>query len=278
MASTSSLIPRRQKIYRLAAGLSEFDYKRGVLTPVLFHLGNWIFERLPSKYQENPLPFFYFHTGPANKELQVSFEFLPRTPSEYGTIYASPLAPTVNLGGGTFKVGFFRHAIEQACMRMAATVPVEYEDFQHCYRYFRHCVHFEPVNLLDGQEAIRLYAPCEGNLVRILYMKDVAGLDPTVADNGKYHYVLGYCPVAIVRRHAVAKTFLLPGYSGTPELAVLDSAPVSSAERRRLRQMTDGLTCEKLLQNEGAEVIRFFHMNGAPQVVALQNPVLDFSR
>lgn len=75
-----------------------------------------------------------------------------------------------------------------------------------------------------------------------------------------------------------------PEYSQTSPLSgwrcitAGNKALFSSAERRHLRQMTDGLTCEKLLKHEGAEVIRFVHMKGAPQVVALQNPVLDFSR
>ncbi len=259
-------------------GLSGLDYTVAILHPIMFRLGNWLFEHLPAKYRDHPLPFFYFHTGPVENGLEVSFEFLPRNPSEFGTIYSSPLMPTVELGGGQFRVGFFRHAIEQACMRMAAHMPIQYDDFQHCYRFFRHCVYFQPVQLLDGQEALRLYAPCEGQRLSSLYLQDIAGLDPSMANDGKHHYVLGYCPIAIVRRYAVAKTFLLPGYAGTPELALLDGVSLSGLERKRLRQMTDGLTCERLLNNEATELMRFFHTRGVPQVVELQQPVLDFSR
>lgn len=265
-------------VHRRQSGLSKIEYDVAVLSPVMFRLGNWIFEHLPACYREHPLPFFYFHTGPVDRHLEVSFEFLPRTPSEFGTIYASPLMPTVELGGGRFRVGFFRHAIEQACLRMAAHMPIKYDDFQHCYRFFRHCVYFEPVQLLDGQEALRLYAPCEGRRRSSLYMQDIAGLDPSLVIDGKYYYVLGYCPVAIVRLYAVAKTFLLPGYAGTPEVALLDCVPLSGVERKRLRQMTNGLTSEKLLNNEATELMQFFHRNGNPQVVEIQHTVLEFSR
>lgn len=263
---------------RRMMGLSAEDFGAVLFAPLLRHLGHWIFERLPDQYRRDPLPFYYYHISPQAKRLEITFEFLPRTKSPNGTIYSSPLEPTIQIGGTACKVGFFRHPLEQACKRMAVTLPITYFEFQRCFRYFRHCIYFEQVALKDQELGMRLYAPCLHQTLRDIYLKDVAGIDPSGVSGERYHHVLGYCPLTIYKRYVVAKTFLLPGYRNTPEAELFDSAPVAKKERDRMRSLTADLTYEQILNANAVEPIRFFHQNGCPQVVEMDRPVLDFSR
>ena len=198
-----------------------------------------------------------------------------------GTIYSSPNSPTVRVDGQDCRVGFFRHAIERACERMSFKPRIDYGDFRLCYRYFRHCMFYEPVELHRGGNAIRLYAPLyapeHGGATTATYMEDVANFEADWAANGKYHYVLGYCPVERVDDYAVAKTFLLPGYRSTPEYGLIGRARIQPNKRNQYRETADTLTAGTLLEYKGLQLLRFFHDNGAPQVVRLQQPVLDFA-
>lgn len=258
---------------RRELGQTKTDFRASILMPVLNHLGDWIFERLPENYRKNPLPFYYYDVSPTNRRLEITFEFLPRTKSPTGTIYSSPLEPKICIGDESFTVGFFRHPLEQACQRMAPSLPMTYFAFQRCVEYFRHCVYYEPVVLLDGELGMRLFAPCSDQTLVQTYVKDVAGLDPPEADISKLHFVVGYCPLMQVQQHMVAKTFLLPGYRNTPEAALFNSAQVAKRERDRMRALTDNLTFEQILRGDGIEPIKFFHQNGIPQVVELEHSV-----
>lgn len=258
-------------------GLTDDELLVSVMSPLLFHFGEWIFNRLPEKFRANPLPFYYYHIAPLDRKLRITFAFLPRTPSEHGTIYSSPLEPTVRLGGGIFKVGFFRHPLEQACKRMAAKVPITYTGFVGCFRYFQNCVYYEPVTLLDGEPGIRLYTPIRGRRLSELYLQDIAGLDTALAETGKYHYVVGYCPLAIVRRHAVAKTFLYPGYRNTPEADLFDTVRMGRGERAELVALSKNSRFEQLIATGNTAALKFFHVNGVHQVVELEKPVCQYS-
>jgi hypothetical protein len=250
-----------------------------ILDTLLFHIGDWIFKRLPKKYQQNPLPFFYFQLLPRNNYFEISFDFLPQVSSDDGTIYSSTSSPSIQTGGREYRVGFFRHAIERTCERMALKKELSYVDFRKCYRYFRHCVYYKPIELYDGKEAIQLYAPLsapdDDSSLSYFYMEDVAGINAEWAANGKYHHVLGYCPIEFVDDFAVAKTFLLPGYRGTPEYGLISKARLRPQKRTWYRETAKALTSETLLKREGCELLRFFHDNGCPQVIRLPKPVLD---
>lgn len=104
-------------------GFTKDEMEDGVLYPLLFYLGNWICERLPEQCRIAPLPFHYFFVEPFTKDLVLRFDFLPSVASERGRIYHSPLEPTVSFGGGNWKVGFFRHAIERICQRICRVRP-----------------------------------------------------------------------------------------------------------------------------------------------------------
>ena len=86
-------------------------------------------------------------------------------------------------------------------------------------------------------------------------------------DQEQFIFVLGYCPVEIVRRHAVARSFLYPGYRNTPEAALVASAPISQAMRYRLRTAAKDNTLAELVKSDAYDLFKWYHDNGVPQVV-----------
>jgi hypothetical protein len=252
-------------------------FRDSLLIPLYAHLGAWIFSKLPDRYRKDPLPFYHYCVDPVDKALVVTFQFLSHVPSEYGTIYHSPYEPTVAKGGGHFKVGFLRHAIERVCERLSAVQPITYNCFQPLARFFQHCVYFESLTLPNGQEAIRLYGRCDGEFGRE-YLQSVASLDAATIGRrqDQFIFVLGYCPVEIVRRFAVAKTFLFPGYRNTPEFALVDSAPISKDFRCRLRDSAKDKTLAEVVDGDGLDLFKWYHENGVPQVVHREEDIYRF--
>jgi hypothetical protein len=240
-------------------------------------LGQWVFDRLPEPCRQLPLPFHFFCVRPVEDFIGVEFEFLPSQRTDAGTIYYSPVEPKVKFGGALWTVGFFRHAIERACERFTPVSPITYLYFQMNFIYFRCCRYFEPLELEDGQPAIRLYGECDEVPDREmrLYRDQILG-DAYVPGKGKAHYVLGYCPIAFKGGKAVATTFLYPGYRGTPEDVLVRRSRMSISERERLIQAANHNTRHRVVALGNTDVIKWYHDNGVPQVIQLPHRVIDY--
>ena len=252
--------------------LSRKDLMEEIVVPLLTHLGEWIFDRLPDQYRANPLPFYFYDIVPQAKHLSIRFQFLPHVKSLHGTIYFSPLEPTVRINDEDFKVGFTRHALERACQRLALNQPITYCDFRRVAIHFKTCEYFEVISLPDEQQALRLLGLCSDDLMDI-YLRDVAGLDESTISSGKCFFVLGYCPLQIVRDYAVATTFLCPGYRGTPEHALVNATTMSANERRTLHAMASSATLADVISGHQTEALRWYHRNGVPQVITLERNI-----
>jgi hypothetical protein len=160
-------------------GFSAEDMEGALMGPLTLHVGKWIFARLPDQYRNFPLPFNYFMVMPYGRHLHISFAFLPTVSSEHGNIYCSPVEPKVAFGGGLWRVGFFRHAIERICERICPNESIGYAHFNACEIYFRSCLYYEPLELPDGQHAIRLFHDCAtaAQSMQDPYVTDVLGMD-----------------------------------------------------------------------------------------------------
>ena len=248
------------------------DFRHDLFLALFTHFGKWIFDQLPEAYRRLPLPFYYYHATPLGRNLIVTFQFLPRVKGPHGIIYHSPHEPTVNTRAGDRKVGFSRHAIEQACVRLAPILPLTYEHFQAVAFYFRCCTYFDTITLPDGTEVLRLVGKCSGALADV-YFRQIANLDSATIENDQCCFVLGYCPIQEVRDFVVAKTTLFPGYRGTPEAALLASATISSQQRRQLLEAAEDSTLARALDEQQIAALKWYHENGVPQVVVLDRDI-----
>jgi hypothetical protein len=237
---------------------------------LMLRLGQNIFTQLPEEVRESPLPRGFFQLLPRNHDLNLSFGFAPTVGDATNPIYCPRDEPLLTFGPVRWPVGFYRHAIEQLCLRIRVHDIIEYSDFTRCFMYFKSCQYFECVRLADGQPAIRLYYPVgeEGSVSHSVYVQQILGDRYTGQAIGQPCYVLGYCPFdeQITKGRVVAKTFLFPGYKNTPEDQAVKTARITGAERRRLLEAASHNASHRVLFSGNTDVIKWYHENGVPQV------------
>lgn len=247
-----------------------------LLASLINGLGDWLFRNLPERYTKHPLPYYYFHVDAQEDEYRISFSFLPsvRVPELRSPIFSSPLTPTVEMGGGKWKLGFVDHVLERACERISSTQPITYPAFQGCQLYFENCIYYEPVTLPSGQEAVRLWHFVFTS-EHAEYVADLAGDMPEDSPEDRTCFVIGYCPLEIIRLNAVGITLLFPGYRNTPEADLVNRMPLPHHLREHLRSAAKDNTLARLMNKETIDVMRWYHLNGAPQVKKLDRPLFD---
>jgi hypothetical protein len=103
----------------------------------------------------------------------------------------------------------------------------------------------------------------------------VRGLRQRVDDGNEYGYRVGYCPLVFNDQYAIAKTFLSPGYSQTPERRLIEQFEESSVERQRKIRIASNLDYETLRNGDAMNLVCWFHKNGVPQVIDPPQPLFD---
>lgn len=252
----------------------------------MMHYGTEIYRRIPLGFRKRLLPYNDIQVYPSGNYLVVSFSSLLQRPSPLGTIFYSRKRPTVNLGGHDWPVGFSRHSIEQAVLRLNPRY-VEYDCSRDVHAFFANCVYFEAAEVDSRnhpqQPAFSMFDPCDDTtfLSYKVYVEDVLGLHDDGIDRaaGSFYYRLGYFPVVIDCGFAKAVSFIRPGYTGTPELIALQNAKGLDRERKAylLREARENKGREALLGGR-TDIIKWFHNNAVPQVKQISETVFDYSR
>lgn len=251
----------------------------------MIHYGTQIYERIPLETRQHLLPYNDLHVRPAGNCLLLSFSSLLQKPGKGGTIFYSRRRPMVTLGGHAWPVGFSRHSIDQAVLRLNPDY-CNYSCSSDVHSFFANCVYFEPAELDSRkhprQPAFSMFDACDDPTYRAyhVYVDDVLGLAGEEPDrtDGKFYFRLGYFPVEIDSGFAKAVSFLRPGYTGTPELRTLLKA--EGLDRRQksllLRDARENKGREVLLTGR-TEVIKWFHEHTVPQVKQIADVVFDHS-
>ncbi len=249
------------------------------------HYGTQLFSRIPLETRQRLLPYNELHVRPAGKCLLLSFSSLLQKRGKGGTIFFSRRRPTVTLGGHAWPVGFSRHSIEQAVLRLNPDY-CNYSCSSDVHAFFANCVYFEPAELDSRrhpqQQAFSMFDLCNDPtyLAYRIYVDDVLGLagqEPTRTD-GKFYYRLGYFPVEFDNGFAKAVSFMRPGYTGTPELKALLKAEGLERSHKAflLRDARENRGREVLLKGR-TDVIKWFHEHAVPQVKQIAELVFDHS-
>ncbi len=251
-----------------ARGADMFDYE------FMMHYGEALFRRIPEDVRKKHLPYNDVFIKFEGNQQVFFFSSLLKTKGDGGTIYHSRLAPTVTLGGHSWKVGFSRHAIDQAVLRLNPDY-FEYSSSLDVHAFFANCVYHEPAEIDSRthphQPAFSMYDNCGGAefLAYDVYARRILGVqDPDRdIDKGGLYFRLGYFPVVIDRGFAKATSFMRPGYTGTPELRLLTEAANLPREQKAflLREARENTGQEALLGGR-FEIVKWFHDNGIPQV------------
>lgn len=86
------------------------------------------------------------------------------------------------------------------------------------------------------------------------------------------YFRVGYCPVVLEAGYALATTFLRVGFRDTREHALLEALP-RSKERDRLMAIAEQERLGNALDTDQHELRVWFHLNGIPQVMAMDHVV-----
>jgi hypothetical protein len=251
----------------------------------MLHYGSQLFDRIPLETRQRLLPYNDLRIRPAGNCLLLSFSSLLQKPGKGGTIFYSRRRPTVTLGGYAWPVGFSRHSIDQAVMRLNPDY-CKYSCSLDVHSFFANCVYLEPAELDSQkhprQQAFSMFDVCNDPTFQTyrIYVDEVFGLQGSEPDRsaGKFHFRLGYFPVEIDNGFAKAVSFLRPGYSGTPELRTLLKADGIDRVHKAslLRDARENKSHEVLLEGR-TEVIKWFHKHAVPQVKQFADVVFDYS-
>lgn len=249
------------------------------ITELILYVGTRIFDQLPEAYRQQLLPDYFFVPVPSDIGVEITFGFLQKEMCQGKVVYRPPCNPAVVVNGVRWPVVLSRHAVERACERCSFDFPVPYAHYWRCEAYFRGYSFYEPVWMSDGQPAVRLYMSesVSGSPDRYSrYVHRVTGEDGIRGLSGVPAYVLGYCPLALIDGVAVAKSFLYPGYDGTPEDALVRTAAISRAERQQLLGLASGNNLMRTLTEDNHQAISWYHHNGVPQVVSLDRRLFNY--
>lgn len=248
-----------------------------------WHYGTILFNRIPEEVRKQFLPYNDVTITCIGNSLFFLFSSLLRVKGLGGTIYYSRKQPTLTLDQETMTVGFSRHAIEQAVVRLNPNY-LQYRAAGDVHGFFASCTYHEPITLNSrlhpNQPALCMYGPCDDPTFAAysVYVDDIFGLNGSAPDDsrGAFYYRLGYFPVERDNGFAKAVTFIRPGYTGTPELELLQRTTDLSRQEKAflLKEARENKGREALVEGR-TEVIKWFHDNGVPQVVQFVHPVFD---
>jgi hypothetical protein len=242
----------------------------------LTHLGERIFARIPIETRRRFLPMNDFSVEPVNGNLLLRFSSLLEEPGEWGIAYYSRLMPKVEIDGKRVTVAFSKHSIEQLCARRSPRY-LTYGANGDAHAYLAKCVYHEIITLENHSQIIRLWDCCdhEGYMVYKKYVLGVFGEENRKPYAGRCHYILGYCPFVLENGFAKAKSFLYPGFRGTPERHLLEAGGEQAAKYTEWLDASEDESAEPFFESDrSVEVARWLQDHGAPQVVQMTRVVL----
>jgi hypothetical protein len=246
-----------------------------------FKLGQLLLDRLllhdPTVFPTNDVEVHF-----RGNEIVLALSSMFQRSTTGGLVFHSRKRFTIDHGGSTFVLAFSRHAIDAICTRFKPDYQT-YGGLGDAHALFSYLNYVEQVKLLDGAPAIAIFDLCIGpgyweydNYVKKCTPNaPIRGLRHRVAGQHEYGYRVGYCPIVFNESYAIAKTFLSPGYSKTPERGLIEQFEESSVERQRKIKTAGELDYRTLRYGDAMNLVCWFHQNGIPQVIDPPQPLFD---
>lgn len=246
--------------------LSTLESGSKVADPLAIHLcsfvGQTVFRTIPAEQLRQWVPFHDVQFLLVGKEIVVTFRSLEQAKGPGGTVYFSRHRPTLEIDGQKKVIGWSRHAIERTCERLAPRWD-SYLGLGDVFAFFDKCRHFERANLHGGQLGFTFFDICAKGFFTELFAREVLG-EPNEKQS---YYRVGYCPAVVEGDFVKAKTFLYPGFHGTPEYRAILNAQLQRHEEKRLIDLARQQSREYLEKTGDFSLVEWFHSQGVPQVI-----------
>ena len=245
----------------------------------LCSVGGAVFSHIPDEVKRRFLPMNDAEFRHRDDVIVVKFRSLLTQKSSGGTIYYSRHKPTIDFEGKEYIVGFSTEALKRTCERTGegpAEIRPLWEMCMHTLRIVSILSHapyetgaprsrfLTSVFLIPRQSWPHRSGCCQE---KILNTKEV---DPA---KGKLYYRVGYCPVALDKGFAKAKTLLFPGFKKTPEYEALDNAHMPPKTKRRLQRLAKTSDMSSLLETWDVSALKWFDDKGVRQVIQTTKPL-----
>ena len=260
------------KMHGIASAITEFrgtvelQEQLAIATDIAFTLGAVLFWKLrPTIALHECVPYYDVSLRLSRTDIEVDFDGLLRDKTPGGTVYFSSSRPTIEIEGHRKVVAFSRHAIEQLRDRRVQRWDT-YHGAAEAFTYVSTWRRFDLVQSA-GNMLLAVYNTCSEGFLSYRYVEHVMGES---CHDAKLWYRLGYLPMGMTEKYASAITLLTPGMRGTPERDLLDRASLSRGERQRIVEgIENAVSHERLFETMDFSALRWFHENGVPQVVVL---------
>jgi hypothetical protein len=219
---------------------------------------------------ESFVPYNDVRITPIGTDFIVGFNSLLWEKTSRGRIYYSPIRPKMEINGKQWTVAFTRHAIERICDRCVGLWKV-YAGASDAFGLIYYCSLFHACkspHFEKDQDFITFYAECR----RGFCYEYIDGVLEDYNLDKSYFYRVGYCPIGFSGNFASAITMLSPGMRGTPEYNLLENSDLSTKTKRRFKkQIKTSINWIKFANSGNFEAIKWFHTNGIPQVIELDD-------
>jgi hypothetical protein len=241
---------------------------------ILFEMGGALFKKLQEKnILLNYIPFTHVNIVPNNDHFVLVFRALLRHKTKYGTVYYSSLKPTIKINNNDYIVGFTRHATQRICERAIFDWQT-YSGTNNAFIYLDRYIKFDLVEdsgSYGRKYFITFYEKCSHESGTMIYLNEV--LNKNVNDFN-YCFRIGYCPIGLNDNFACAITLLTPGMKGTPEDYLIKNANLPFEKERKIRNDVQDMISKNIwLEKENFEAIKWFHQNGIPQVISVNEKI-----
>jgi hypothetical protein len=240
------------------------------------NLGQAVFNVIGEAELLKYIPFNDVRFYQVGHDISVVFGSLLHAKGSGGTVYYSRKKPAIEIDGEKKIVAFSKHAIDRICDRIKVRWKT-YGALGDLFAFLSHCVYFERCCLDGGQLAFSFYDICsDPPFSQHWYVEEVLGEENVDPAKGDCYYRLGYCPAVIEGEFIKAKTLLFPGFASTPEYRLIQKSSLSRQEKQEMVEKTKHLDADTLYSSHDFSLIKWFHDNGVPQVVQLQQPAFDY--
>jgi hypothetical protein len=272
-----------KQVKRFGAERALFDFEAKVpedqkhLAAAYFamKLGNVLFTHIPRDRLLNFIPFCDVIVAPRGTHIVVRTRALLKAKGSGGTVYYSKHQPTIEINHKQKIVGFSTHAVRDKHDRCDRHTPGwdRYSGLGDAFGYYNDCVYYEKASLSDNQLAFTVYGKCVPGFVSSRFVIEILG-KPCERD-ARYYHRAGYFPAVIEGDFIKALTFLLPGYSQTPEYQLIESADLSESVKQRMKQQAREMNMHYPQTTGDFSLLKWFHENGVPQIIETDMTIFE---